>query len=43
MVKSVDSSQMTKHFRHDFPFQREIEPINIDDTADVSLGSGRTF
>jgi len=41
--KSVDStsvSQMAKHFRHDFPFHREIVPINIDDTTEESAFQG---
>ena len=36
MGKSIDSTsarQMAKHFRHDFPLHREIEPINTDDTG----------
>ena len=43
--KSVDytsASQMAKHFRHDIPFHRDIEPtcINIDDTTDESAVQG---
>ena len=41
--KSVDStstSRMAKHFRHDSPFYRELEPINIDDTTDESAVQG---
>ena len=31
---------MAKHFRHDSPFHREVEPINIDDTTDESAVQG---
>jgi len=34
------TSQMAKHFRHDSPFHRELEPINIDNTTDESAVQG---
>ena len=39
-VYSTSTNQMAKHFRHDSPFHREVEPINIDDTTDESAVQG---